>query len=59
MSYLHKVEIERDQNRNREIRRKREEAEKKKKHDAWLATRTGEAHVVKYLGAYREKNEGA
>lgn len=57
MSYLKKVEIERKQNRNREIRQRPKQLEKKKKHVAWLVARTGKVPTVKYLGAYRETNK--
>lgn len=58
MTYLNRVEVEREQNRDREAWRKLRQERKKKKHAAWLAARTGKVQAVKYLGAYREKNEG-
>jgi len=57
MSYLKRVEVERDQNHNREVRQRRKQAAKKKNHDAWLSTRKREVQAVKYLGAYRETNK--
>lgn len=57
MSYLNRVAIERDQNRNREVRRHRKLAEKKERHDAWLSTRQLGGQAVKYLGAYRETSK--